>query len=165
MRDFPDNMATADYLKLIDTLGGWRPPDLTISPSGSPYLARWHVIPRNADANVYLHVQVSDDPRDELHDHPWSNVSVILAGGYIELLSQTPSLSNGTNPTVYVRNPGDTIFREAHWAHRLIMRAPYTMTLFSTGPKVREWGYWFPDGWHHNERHNVTVNGVATFQE
>ncbi len=162
MRDFPDNMATADYLKLIDTLGGWRPPDLTISPNGEPYLYRWHVIPRNADANVYLHVQVSDDPRDELHDHPWSNASVILAGGYIEILDKDPI---NRRAHTYIRNPGDVIFRAGPWAHRLMMRAPYTMTLFSTGPKVREWGYWFPDGWHHNERHNVTVNGVATFQE
>ncbi len=161
--DFYDAFTRAERSLFLDILGGCRPPDLTISPDGNPYLYRWHVVPRNKAANVYLHVQVSDDPRGELHDHPWNNSSVILAGGYEEILDIAPA---GDNWRIFERKPGDVIFRRARWAHRLLMAGhPYTMTLFSTGPKIRDWGYWFPDGWHHNKRHNVTVDGVAVFKE
>ena len=48
---------------------------------------------------------------------------------------------------------GAVIHRQAEEAHRLLLASPlgYTMTLFSTGPKRREWGFWFPDGWR-NQR-------------
>jgi hypothetical protein len=123
------------------------PVDRVIAPDGNPYIYRWHVIPRNSHANVYFHVQVADDPERPLHDHPWDNTSVILAGGYEEVLMSWP----GVDPSRrhYDRKVGDVIFREASWAHRLLL-APgvkYTMTQFSTGPKVREWGFWYPDGW------------------
>jgi hypothetical protein len=144
-----------------------REPDMTISPDGKPYLYRWHILPRSQEVNVYFHVQVGDDPREELHDHPWDNTSVILAGGYEEILDPKPDpFRKPLNPMKFVRSKGDVIFRRSSWAHRLLMAGhPYTMTLFSTGPKIRDWGYWFPDGWHHNLRHNVLVDSVATFKE
>lgn len=118
-----------------------REPDLVIAPDGEPYLYRWHIIPRNSEANVYFHVQVADDPERPLHDHPWDNTSVILAGGYLETLQQT-----GMPERVYRREKGQVIHRRAEWPHHLRL-APgkrYAMTLFSTGPKVRDWGFWVP---------------------
>lgn len=161
--DAYDAMTRVERTIFLDILGHWRTPDISIMPDGEPYLYRWHVVPRNKHANVYLHIQVSDDPRRELHDHPWDNVSVILAGGYTELLNPYPE----PRPAgMFVRRKGDMIFRRAGWSHRLLMAGnPYTMTLFSTGPHIRDWGYWFPDGWHHNKRHNVDVDGVAVFKE
>ena len=129
----------------------WAPrqPDLVIAPDGEPYLYRWHVIPRNEHANVYFHIQVTDDPERPLHDHPWDNTSVILAGGYDEMCM---NLHLGEDYTVR-RREGDVVHRLAEEPHRLLLASPlgYTMTLFSTGPKRREWGFWFPDGWR-NQR-------------
>ena len=131
-----------------------RQPDLVIAPDGEPYLYRWHVIPRSVHANVYFHIQVSDDPERPLHDHPWDNTSVILAGGYDEIIASRPG-DFGRYLVTYTerRKEGDVVFRPAEQAHRLLLASPlgYTMTLFSTGPKRREWGFWFPDGWR-NQR-------------
>ena len=132
-----------------DILDGLRQPDLTIAPDGDPYLYRWHVIPRNQRANVYFHIQVADDPERPLHDHPWDNTSVILAGGYDELVAH-PIFPEQVTPKVRKVREGDVVHRKAEEAHRLLLASSlgYTMTLFSTGPKRRRWGFWFPDGWH-----------------
>lgn len=124
-------------------------PDLTIAPDGMPYIYRWHIIPRAGAANCYLHVQVADDPERPLHDHPWDNFSVILSGGYREHICECSTRPNALNTFEYDRVFGQAIFRRAAWSHRLFLpkHFPYTMTLFSTGPKVREWGFWFEDKW------------------
>lgn len=122
----------------------YTPPDVTIAPDGSPYLYRWHVVPRNPDANVYLHIQVASDPERPLHDHPWDNTSHILSGGYDEIvLPGTPFAIR----QVFRRFKGQTIHRRAEEAHRLILPSgvPYTMTLFTTGKHERTWGFWCND--------------------
>ena len=144
-------------------------PDLEIAPDGSPYLYRWHIVPRNERANSYLHIQVASDPGGCLHDHPWDNFSVVLSGGYNELINVRPRLDPERNQTRHMlyRRKGDTIARTAETAHRLILPAsiPYTMTLFSTGPVRREWGYWFPEGWRHHEDVIETVDGKSSWKE
>lgn len=125
-------------------------PDLVIAPEGKPYLYRWFIVPRNEKANVYFHIQVGDDPERPLHDHPWDNTSVILAGGYTELMSM--SFAGKVNPDDverWCRRKGDVVHRKAETAHRLLLlpKIAYTMTLFTTGPQVRTWGFWFKDGW------------------
>lgn len=108
-----------------------RDPDFII---GDPaYLKRWWIVPRNEFGNVYLHeIHRSDDDR-ALHDHPWDNTSYIIKGGYVEL---TP---NGS----FDRNEGDVIHRKATDRHGLILADnDPCVSLFFTGPKVREWGFW-----------------------
>lgn len=120
-------------------------PDLVIAPDGrEPYLYRWHVIPRNKEANVYLHLQVQSDPERPLHDHPWDNQSVILSGGYNELVQSDPPFSP---EWIRVARKGMTVARKAEEAHRLILPegVPYTLTLFTTGPVRRLWGFWIPN--------------------
>lgn len=130
------------FEKLIGSLE--REPDLVIADDiGTPYLYRWHVIPRNQKCNIYAHVQVASDPARPLHDHPWDNTSHILAGGYFEQISMYPA--DGTfKPHVFKYVPGQLIYRQAHYAHRLILpeNVAYTMTLFTTGPKIQNWGFW-----------------------
>ena len=114
-----------------------RPPDFVI---GDHYLRRWWVVPRNDFANVYLHeFRRSDDDR-ALHDHPWASTSVILMGRYIE---HTPEGK-------FVRLAGDVSTRAAEALHRVELLPDETaITLFMTGPKVREWGFACPQGWRH----------------
>lgn len=129
----------------------YRPPDLVIAPAGhGEYLFRWHLIDRNRDANVYFHVQTQSDPERPLHDHPWDSTSVILAGGYDEIIDHSPgTLYLRRGPYTSIRVPGDVIYRPATWAHRLILppNVSYSMSLFTTGPKVRDWGFWTDKGW------------------
>lgn len=153
MFDF-ESLTADDHAMVLEYLGGKeRAPDLCIAPDGHPYLYRWHLIPRSyTRGNVYLHVQVADDPERPLHDHPWDNMSVILAGGYIETIGL--SRSGLEPPFTYhnedvIRQPGDVIFRHADQAHHLRLKPgePYSISQFTTGPKVREWGFYAPGGW------------------
>lgn len=148
----------------------YRPPDLVIAPAGhGEYLFRWHVIPHNHDANVYFHIQTQSDPERPLHDHPWDSTSVILAGGYSEIWDTQPHLAAmgaaGTQQKAF-RAPGEVIFRKATWAHRLIKPATigYSMSLFSTGPKIRDWGFWTENGWVDYDNITHTENGVSSWK-
>ena len=146
-----------------DVLGVVRRPDLTIAPFGKPYLYRWHLM-RSTYANAYLHLQVASDPERPLHDHPWDNQSVILAGGYWEALSQYEREAAGEWFRVF-RKAGDVIHRKAAEPHRLVLdkEGPhYALTMFTSGPKIREWGFWYPEGWVHNYDVVRTENGVST---
>lgn len=138
-------------------------PNVVLDPDGSgPYLYRWHLHYDNGHGNVFFHVQAKSDPERPLHDHPWDNTSIILSGGYDELWQPYPATAHKEWREAMIATPmtnklraGQTWHRPAGWAHRLILPPdiPYTMTLFATGPKVKEWGFWYPDGWHHNKRH------------
>jgi hypothetical protein len=79
----------------------------------------------------------SDDDR-ALHDHPWSNLSILLWGTYIE---HTPTGKK-------TRRTGAIHFRRGDAAHRIEVDKP-VWTLFITGPKYREWGFYCPQGWKH----------------
>jgi len=140
---------TADRILGVDRGGIFREPDLIIAPDGKPYLYRWHVIPQNDQGNVYFHIQVDSDPERPLHDHPWDNTSVILSGGYEEIWDPRPGDKLFSLHRRRFLHKGDVIHRLATEAHRLILPPTlfYTMTLFSTGPKIRPWGFWFQDGW------------------
>lgn len=114
-----------------------RPADFVI---GDEYLRRWWVLPRNNYCNVYLHdIRRSDDDR-AFHDHPWANTSVLLVGGYVE---HTPEGR-------FVRKAGDVVSRPAGALHRLeVIPGQRAISLFVTGPKVREWGFACDHGWVH----------------
>ena len=114
-----------------------RKPDFVI---GADYLRRWWVIPRNPWCNVYLHdIRKSDDDR-AFHDHPWMNTSFLIEGSYIE---HTPEGR-------FERKAGDYVIRGAQQMHRLeVLPGQSAISLFITGPKLREWGFACPQGWVH----------------
>ncbi|PNU03957.1 cupin domain-containing protein [Novosphingobium guangzhouense] len=121
---------------------------------GDRQLLRWWIIPRNEQLNVYLHAVLKSDEDRAMHDHPWSNVSYLIAGSYIE---HTPEGR-------IVRKAGDVIERPAHALHRLeVIPGQSAISLFMTGPKVREWGFACSHGWVHWEdfvsRENAGVIG------
>lgn len=115
-----------------------REPDFVI---GDNYLRRWWIIPRNDFCNIYLHEILRSDDDRALHDHPWENSSWLLDGSYIEHVPHGHSA---------VRTAGDFITRPATTLHRLeIPEGGRAVSLFMTGPKVREWGFACPQGWRH----------------
>lgn len=120
-----------------------RRPDFVIGPAADPYMERWWVIPRNRWLNVYLHRIRHDDDDRALHDHPWCNITLVLAGGYLE---HTPD-------GVFRREVGDMVFRRSTALHRLELlavgwaRPTQAWSLFVTGPVVRTWGFACPQGW------------------
>lgn len=122
-----------------------RPPDFIIGGRENPYLLRWYLLPRNPFFNVYLHRFLRSDDDRALHDHPWTNLSVILEGSYTEHTILAGGIHKRT-----LRKAGDIVLRRAKSAHRIELSHGPCTTLFVTGPKVREWGFHCPDtGWIH----------------
>lgn len=122
-----------------------RKPDFVIGEEDRPYIYRWWIIPRNTVFNIYLHKIMRDDDDRALHDHPWWNVSIILKGCYREIRQ------GGYRKT---HRRWSIVFRKATCAHRLELPVEnggisYCWSLFITGPRVREWGFYCPQGWRH----------------
>lgn len=158
----------ADACDIVGSYARLSNPDVVI---GEPaYLYRWHLIPRNQKGNLYFHIQVGDDPDRPLHDHPWDNQSVILAGGYHEVVG-TPAWGGKweaermLRAETHDRPPGTTIQRPAAQAHRLLLRpgAAYSMSLFTTGPNIRPWGFHTKEGWVAHEDAIAVVDGHSTY--
>jgi hypothetical protein len=115
-----------------------------------PYLTRWTLLGQRfkGDGNaVFLHrFQRSD--ADEMHDHPWPFISIILSGGYWEN-TPGPGWSNGVGP-IQRRwfNPGRVLYRPARWIHSVeIPDGKEAWTLILRGKKQRSWGFWCPNGY------------------
>jgi hypothetical protein len=108
------------------------------------------VIPRNPVFNIYLHEFLRSDDDRALHDHQWVNCSILLHGEYIEHLRGGAQVR---------RRGGDVVFRLPCAAHRIELPpssqgSTYAVvasvwTLFITGPRVREWGFWCGQRWVH----------------
>lgn len=119
---------------------------ITRSWEKTPYLTRWTLCgSRYSDARtVFLHRFERSDA-DEMHDHPWPFVSIILAGGYYE---HTPARGwkDGVGPTRRRwYGPGRVLTRPADWIHRIeIPAGGECWTLVFRGTKVRGWGFWCP---------------------
>lgn len=112
-----------------------RTPDFVI---GDDYLRRWWIVPRNEGCNVYLHEILHSDDDRALHDHPWDNTSMLLEGSYIEHIPEGS----------FERTVGSIVSRKASDAHRLeIPEGGRAVSLFITGPRIREWGFHCPQGW------------------
>lgn len=131
-----------------------RPPDFYIGGKENPQILRWWIIPRNRFFNVYLHNRLRDDDHRALHDHPWFNISIILKGGYSEIVPVCSSLYPDDYRIIHKdRKPGNIIFRRASSAHMLQLnrngsyngvwhRIIPSWSIIITGPRVREWGFW-----------------------
>ena len=141
----------AAWWALRRTLTVPRPPDFQIGGPRSVYLARWYVVPNNRWLNVYLHHIRRDDDDRALHDHPWINVSVVLAGCYREIMPDGAA----------IRRRGSVTVRPARAFHRIEIVAGPVWTLFITGPKTREWGFLCPQGWRHWREFTAAAHGEA----
>lgn len=88
---------------------------------------------------IYLHEFFRGDLDRCLHDHPWSFVSVVLKGGYWEVMQDG----------WHWRPPGSILFRPAETRHRIVLSsaAPKTWSLVVVGRVQRAWGFYTLNGW------------------
>lgn len=154
----------------------FREPDFIVEgPNGieDPYLLRWYLVPRNKYFNIYLHKFLRSDEDRALHDHPWASLGILLTGRYKEHLpkDQVKWINEGDRETIIkVRYPGIPIYRGSDCIHRIeLFNRPdgteqHVWTLFMTGSKVREWGFWCEKGfrmWKEFVSHTEKSNGVG----
>lgn len=121
-----------------------RPPDVVIGGAADPYMLRWWLLPPNRVFNIYLHHFLRSDDDRALHDHPWWNISVLLAGRYVEHTIAAGGVHARTE-----RRAGEIKLRGARAAHRIELVDGPCWTVFLTGPWLRAWGFHCPQGWRH----------------
>ena len=119
-------------LKLLERIGRKR--IILDRESQKPYLTRYYLFLKDRKwfpFNVFIHNFHKSDP-DDLHDHPWPFISIILKGGYWE---HTPKGK-------FWRSAGSIKFARSTSLHRVELEPGVdTWTLFIPGPSVREWGF------------------------
>ena len=113
---------------------------------GEPYLIRYYLFLKDRTwfpFNKFLHNFRKSDI-DDLHDHPWPFMTIILKGGYYE---HTPKGK-------FWRGVGHIGWGASANLHRLELKpGVYPWTLFFVGPKRKEWGFIYNGKWMHNEKY------------
>lgn len=131
-----------------DELGWLREPDKKMSPGGETYLNRWFIVKDNERANVYLHIFLASDPERPLHDHPWASNTLVISGECNEIVGRIKA-RRIAETRIRKLKAGDMRSRSAEEPHRILLanNSAYMITIFTTGPMVRDWGFWTENGW------------------
>lgn len=133
---------------------------------GERFLTRFYLF-RHRRLGVMLHWFERSDEDLELHDHPWSFVSVILWRGYVEHyeVSQTCAACQGNGVVRHTaaaiacrrcdatgedyrrvrkrRWPLTILWRRAEWRHRVeLVKERPALTLVIRFRERRQWGFW-----------------------
>lgn len=124
-----------------------REPDFIIGGRERPYVLRWW-LSRRAKwlPGAYVHQFLRSDDDRALHDHPFSNISILLRGEYTE-----HTIAQGGIHQRRRYQAGDVIVRlSGRRAHRIELHTGPCWTLFLRGPVYRQWGFHCPErGWVH----------------
>lgn len=134
---------------------------------GQVYLDRWG-IGHDWIGRVLIHRMAAPDPGVDLHDHPWTFVSVVLWGGYVEeraSIRLAPRYAMAAEEhghtmrgTLVDRRPGSIArmrLDECHSIKRLHRRTCWTLVI--GGPRRRPWGFYLPTGWMSEGEYDRTV--------
>ena len=134
---------------------------LDVGVEGDPYLDRLRLVQTPLFAVFLHHIHKEDGDRD-CHDHPWWFASLVLTGGYREIVC--PDKTNPSDFGVRVRRPfsGATLRRRA--SHTITHITGPLWTLVITGPShgTSSWGFW-PDGKFVPWRAYQSSNGFAKY--
>ncbi len=104
-------------------------------PDGKAYMRRLQVL-ETPWFSMRLHYTTAPDLDRHLHDHPFTFLSFLLWGCYVEELPHRTRIVRWWN------------FCKAEGMHRLInVTDSGVLTLVFTGARRREWGYAHEEGW------------------
>lgn len=130
------------------------------------YMNRWWVLGGPGSAlRIRLHEILRSDRDRALHDHPAASVSLILRGGYWEVMEYVakdkldladykgqlgllPYVSPAcafimSDFNIKWRAPGDIVIRSANAAHRIVLpKGKTSLSLFAMTRKTNEWGFY-----------------------
>ena len=130
-------------LKLLEKLGRKR---VILDAENKPYLTRYYLFLKDRKwfpFNIFLHNFHKGDP-DDLHDHPWPFITIILKGGYWE---HTPTGK-------FWRKPGTIRMASSSQLHRVDLEPGIDVwTLFVPGPVIKEWGFMKQGKWIQHDKY------------
>jgi hypothetical protein len=132
--------------KLFIRLGRYRV--IMDREDNEPYLERYYVFLRDRTwfpFNVFIHKFLKSDP-DDLHDHPWPYMTIILRGGYWEWTKDSV--------TPQWKGAGQIRFGYSTDYHRIELEPGVDCwTMFVPGPKQRDWGFLVKNRWIQHEQY------------
>jgi hypothetical protein len=132
--------------KLMQRLGRYRV--IMDREDNEPYLERYYIFLKDRKwfpFNVFVHKFLKSDP-DDLHDHPWPYMTIILKGGYWEYTR--------ANVVPTWKGAGQIRFGHSTDYHRIELEPDVECwTLFVPGPKMRDWGFLVGNSWIQNEQY------------
>lgn len=141
---------------------------------GRPYMERYWLVGDNEMKHrfsVRLHWIATEDVDRDMHDHPWSYVSIVLRGWYFECFpTKASEYREDGFYTCKTRYAGSIAFRPFTHRHRIIeVPKEGTWTLFVTFPKRQTWGYFTPVGkiwwWQYRGKHNTAPIAGDTLED
>jgi hypothetical protein len=176
--------------KIVDyiiALGKRHPYTHLFHADGDPYMRRYWLMPRwllqelrenpyDASTTYYkpkrwvpfslrIHQIVTADYDKHMHDHPWSFLSLVLRGWYVEArpITTEPCFSGYQDEASFIedRTPGTVAFRRATDRHRILQVSFDCWTLVVLGPKRHWWGFFTPAGKIHWKEYPSVHNYVA----
>lgn len=111
---------------------------------GKLYLERYYIL-HNEDNSflpgIYLHKFLASDEDPELHNHPWDHsFSLILSGGYTEEQRVGDTFSNKIEFNKFTSGMINVVNKDDF--HRIELDQTPTWTLFFSGKRVADWGFW-----------------------
>ena len=134
---------------------------------GRVYLARWGFKLRRV-GGVFLHRMAAPDPGLDLHDHPWTFVTIPLWGGYVEHRCATRDAPLAASIAEWYDSPAARGYPETRLplrprmmrldeCHRIVeLRRRTAWTLVLAGPHRRPWGFYTPNGWVDETTYDAT---------
>ena len=115
-----------------------------------PYLERYYVFLKDRERfpfNIFVHKFLKSDTED-VHDHPWPFLTVILRGGYWEWRPQFDAKGRKTGEIARWCGPGSFRWASASQYHRVELDPDVECwTLFMPGIKQRDWGFLVRNRW------------------
>lgn len=126
------SLATLSHKSIQEFADAALPKPRVIPNEHGPYLSRYIV-----GDGFFVHHFHADDASQELHSHPWSGTSLIIAGSYME-----ERMVDG-RIVERVLNPGDinTLAHDTFHRVELLDQERGVWTLFSAGQRVQEWSF------------------------
>lgn len=116
------------------------------------YMERYWLTPFDPDAssNIRIHRILRSDDDRAMHDHPWPSTSVILKGGYWEVMPLRQDQDPKLDMILFTREwrqAGDVVQRNAYTRHRIVMpENQECWSMFIMGRYEQKWGFYTPEG-------------------
>lgn len=111
------------------------------------FLKRWRLV-QTPWFSIFVHRMQVPDPGNDLHDHPWAFLSLVVKGGYVERVAERGVA-------------GEVLRGRGRWSvagirldqrHTVAAVRDPTWTLIVTGPTRRRWGFFVDGEWQDWER-------------
>ncbi len=113
-----------------------RNPELLTGVGRDEYMWRWKVA-QWLGYELRFHMFRSSDP-DDMHDHPFWFLSLLLAGTYTEQFEDPETKETKT----IIRKGLSLAYRRATHKHRVLVPDGPALTLVLSGRRSRAWGFW-----------------------